>query len=207
MLHSWSPVVMFHHLSSSSTISVGIFSISNSRNQQLFGTIFYIFLLHVIFYISKVVYCTTCWIGRRDCSTFLKCSSHILFTSRAFRWFWQSFRLFGYLTSRCAPDHSQWHCFLACWRNICHNFSDSSLDVMTLVMSTIDCKVLICGLGWNTGVYSASELCVLLWYILGVCVAPHLPGECHDCGMFYDWCCCHALFSQCSSYEYQGLSH
>ncbi len=129
MLHSWSPVVMFDHLSSSSTSSVGILASLIAEFNSCLVLSFIFFLLHVIFYIGKVVYFTTCWIGRRDCSTFLKCLSHILFTSRAFRWFWQSFRLFGYLTSRCAPDHSQWYCFLARWRNICDNFSDFGLDV------------------------------------------------------------------------------
>jgi hypothetical protein len=37
--------------------------------------------------------------------------------------------------------------------------------------------------GENSGVYGASELCILLRHILGVCVTRPLPRECHDSGM------------------------
>jgi hypothetical protein len=80
----------------------------------------------------------------------------------------------------------------SCWRSIVTTFLILALlqwgwwcqmiIVAKFVMWVAWILMSLCW-GENSGVYSASELCILLRHILGVCVTRPLPWECHDSGM------------------------
>ncbi len=73
----------------------------------------------------------------------------------------------------------------SCWRSIVTTFLILALVQWGWRCQMIKVAWILMSLCWgeNSGVYSASELCILLRHILGVCVTRSLPRECHDSGM------------------------